>query len=501
MLNNRLSVISMVLLVVLSLFPPQALQTTVKAASTPDNPFHMQDGLLTVEVESTPVVGDWAIGTALSGASGSYYHWDFAGNVNQDKTKGVLEYFVNVPQAGRYRFQLRSARGPINDNTEENDVWVRITGQGSRAIGIKTSSGAQVTMGNDWFKLYQNQSGQEWTWASRHVDNNAHEIYMEFDGPGVYVVGFSGRSAKFNIDRWVLYDETQYSQAEATDLSNAPSPQQPVDETPTPTTTSTAEPTNSPTPTSTPTSEPATTTPTPTASPEATTEPTSTPSVEPPTTPATLTVDPNNGRPLILWPEDAQAQWFNVWIVGRQGNTILADAWFPIPGAPWGDTVLTKVNCQNGTCTLAPNVDPTGGTYDVWIRSWADGVFSTGGNSQYEGWSTTSFSLPATRPDAPANFAATIANSRPTLTWTGQPWVTWYQIWIGTVGTLEERHFEVWTPGSAFGCATPGTCTFSPQLTLPGGNYVVWMQTWGPGGFNVSDLDNGWVEVGTFDVP
>lgn len=485
-------------LLLLVLVYPQTSGNIVQANSA-SNPFQMQNGLLVVEIESAPPADDWEIRTELSGASGSYYYWNYPNAINRDTSIGVMEYHVNISEAGRYRFQLRSARGPIDNNTEENDAFIRVMGTGSEAIAIKSSTGDQVSMGNDWFKVYQNERGRDWTWRTAHVDNNAHNVYLEFDSAGVYVVGVTGRSQKFSVDRWVVYDEDQYSEGEATDLGNAESPTgDPVTETPT------EEPT-----TEVPTEEPTTTTPEPTeeptttATPEPTEDPT-TPTIPPediPTAPTSLTVDPNNGRPIISWPEDPNAEWFNIWIIGQLGISPLRNAWFPIPGAVSSEGVEPKVICNNGTCTLMPNINPVGGTYDLWIRSWGNGAFSTGGNSQYDGWSTFTFSLPTDRPNAPTDFSASLDNGVPTLTWTGQPFVTWYQIWLGTAEPLTQSAFQFWTSGEAFGCANPGTCTFTPDVTLTTGAYVVWMQSWGPGGFNQSDRLDGWVEVGTFNIP
>ena len=58
-----------------------------------------------------------------------------------------------------------------------------------------------------------------WTWSCRTSDHDPHEIYASFDTAGVYTVQISGRSENHAIDRFVLFVDTTYSIAMATDTS------------------------------------------------------------------------------------------------------------------------------------------------------------------------------------------------------------------------------------------------------------------------------------------
>lgn len=147
-----------------------------------------EDGLVVVEIESTPQVGDW---TEISDSSGhtfaSYYRWTGPDWFNQPGN-GVIGYRLLLDQAGDWRLSLRN-KHDNPDSTLENDVWVRMDG-------------------GTWFKLYSNGSNTVgvWNWVSRFDLTNDVEAGWNL-AAGEHLMEFSGRSNGFMMDRFHLYVE------------------------------------------------------------------------------------------------------------------------------------------------------------------------------------------------------------------------------------------------------------------------------------------------------
>lgn len=159
-------------------------------------------GLVVMEAESQPVVGNWDLNTSVAGYTGDYYiEWKtgdpFTGAIAAGTDIITYEVLINNP--GRYRLQIRSA---APERTEHNDVWIRFPDNGA----LREKAGVFTSLGTAYVKCYQNVDNDTWTWNSSTVDNNPHNIYTDFPAPGVYRFQFSGRSTKFKIDRIVLYD-------------------------------------------------------------------------------------------------------------------------------------------------------------------------------------------------------------------------------------------------------------------------------------------------------
>ncbi len=158
-------------------------------------------GLVIMEAESQPVVGDWDLNTDIAGFTGTHYiEWKtgdpFAGAIPAGTD--IITYDILISTPGRYRMQIRSA---APDRTEHNDVWVAFPDNGA----LKEKAGVYTDLGTGFFKVYQNVDNDTWTWNSSNVDGNPHNIYTDFPAAGTYRFQFSGRSTKFKIDRIALY--------------------------------------------------------------------------------------------------------------------------------------------------------------------------------------------------------------------------------------------------------------------------------------------------------
>lgn len=203
------------------------------------------DGALRIEAEDLPLNASWQIGTDEPGYSGSGYIVWTGSSSNNRPGNGLMEIAIRVPEAGRYRLQWRNRIGKGNNTTEHNDTWLRFTDavdyygkkgpsdEESRrypkpqcedddfmdAIRSRTEiSEARCAAGSTrdgWMKVYSS-GARDWRWSTRTSDNDAHDIFVEYDAPGVYTVQMSARADFHLIDRIVLHrEEVERSVVEA----------------------------------------------------------------------------------------------------------------------------------------------------------------------------------------------------------------------------------------------------------------------------------------------
>jgi hypothetical protein len=208
------------------------------------------NGLVVVEVESEPFTNtNWYQGNGpvnglnVPTPSGTYYMWkancvsgtdpnysySACGGTNSGSAGGPITYQINISTPGRYRFQMRSWQPALKlsnhgAGTENNDFWLQLPDGG----GIKKKGGNEISIGtSEWVKIYQNNTNS-WVWASNTVDNNPHQVYVDFPAPGTYTVKIAGRSKLLAIDRFVLYRSdnpaNNVDQSVATSMSQPESP-------------------------------------------------------------------------------------------------------------------------------------------------------------------------------------------------------------------------------------------------------------------------------------
>ncbi|GAB4513811.1 MAG: hypothetical protein OHK0046_14990 [Anaerolineae bacterium] len=189
-------------------------------------------------------------------------------------------------------------------------------------------------------------------------------------------------------------------------------------------------------------------------------------------------------RPTFLWnpPTDNSAnpvpvQWYNLVIVKQSDNTEVFNQWYPI----------NDVCPVGGSCSVQPSkqVMPVGllnGDYAWSVRSWNNNLYSA-----YAPVDTFSVNVPA--PVLPTGFTVSVETGRPILTVPNNVNSTWFQVYIGT-DDLDLISLE-WYDKSTLACDT-NTCTLLPDADPANGSFVVYMQAWGPGGFNQNN-PNAWV--------
>lgn len=209
------------------------------------------NGLVVVEIESEPVANNnWYVGTgSINGlnvptpSGTAYYMWQVncvsgtapnyvysgCGGSTAGNNNNAMSYEVNISSPGRYRLQMRTWQPSVQSgshapSTENNDCWIQLPDGG----GIKKKNSTEIAIGtNEWVKIYQNSPGG-WRWVTNTVDNNPHQIYIDFPAPGTYTIKVGARSKLFAIDRFVLYRSDNASsnvdESFATSMARAESP-------------------------------------------------------------------------------------------------------------------------------------------------------------------------------------------------------------------------------------------------------------------------------------
>ncbi|MHC4252067.1 MAG: carbohydrate-binding protein [Planctomycetota bacterium] len=140
--------------------------------------FVESEGIVVVEVESTPAAKGWKPETKLDGYTGSSYYTDTGGG-------GVLEYVIVITTPGRYNLRIRN-RHDFHDSTLQNDCWTQMDD-------------------GDRVKTFSHKRG-EWTWATNHEFHAGGKPPASYElDAGRHVFRISGRSSGFSIDRFHLY--------------------------------------------------------------------------------------------------------------------------------------------------------------------------------------------------------------------------------------------------------------------------------------------------------
>lgn len=243
--------------------------------------------------------------------------------------------------------------------------------------------------------------------------------------------------------------------------------------TPTPTPTqSVSEPTLTPTPTSTPNG--VTTTPTATATATAT----STPNDELGNPDVTIIIDDGGVvMPTFVWGPTLDesghpfiADWYNL-VVVDMSNSIIMNVTLV------GAEVCTMAQCQY---TPTPAELPLGllnGVYTWWVQYGMNGTTS-------EWLPAGDFEVNQPEPLPATGNWVDITTGRPVLMLEYDPSVSWVHVWVGT--PIFETLHQQWYPMTSATCAD-SRCELILDAHPANGSYVVYMQTWGPGGYNKGD--------------
>ncbi len=176
---------------------------------------------ITIDAESVAVIEDWELKTELEGFTGTgYLVWEgpaqfWKGQENIGK-KGKLSYSVEVPEAGTYKFVMRTyiaKRDPEKPNTEHNDIWIKLPDadeffaqKGDSKLypnGSGKSPNPAGENGNGFFKGYMN-TNDKWFETIGTSDHDFHEIFATYNAKGTYTVEIAPRSDFFAFDSFTL---------------------------------------------------------------------------------------------------------------------------------------------------------------------------------------------------------------------------------------------------------------------------------------------------------
>ncbi len=182
-------------------------------AGSAERAYVEENGIIVIEPESDFQSHTWAKKSAIDGYLGSgYLVWEEESYMSSPGNQ-PLTFLVEITTTGTYQFNWRSRITKGTNGTEHNDSWLRFA-DASDFYGLKgdhivypggsgkspTPNGASK---DGWFKEYMNGTGA-WKWQARTSDNDAHDIFVEFDTPGIYTMEISARSDHHAIDRIVL---------------------------------------------------------------------------------------------------------------------------------------------------------------------------------------------------------------------------------------------------------------------------------------------------------
>ena len=193
-------------------------------------------------------------------------------------------------------------------------------------------------------------------------------------------------------------------------------------------------------------------------------------------------------------------EWYGMWIGSADYSNQALYNWYPATDAIGAPSGLAGI-CERTICTLPVDMWLTNGDYAWWMTYYGDTLTEHG---SYWNVSTFSVYLPAPRVGALNNVtpSGTVNTAPAEITWERDPNVLWMEIWLGQVvgphGTPDTA-FYGWVDATTICDATACTLDLA-DVSVPDGDYEMWMRLWGPGGFLQWTDVNGGQPTMTFTV-
>ncbi|MDO6676655.1 hypothetical protein Q4517_13985 [Tenacibaculum sp. 1_MG-2023] len=186
--------------------------------------FNEKDNFILVEFENNDFPTGWELKTNSSTTGKGYYVW--TGNQSLGKPgSGLVEFKLNIKNPGVYRFLWSSAVTQGNSGSDHNDSWLKFPDaddfygekEGSKVYpkGTGKTPNPKGTSADGWFKIYRSGNNLDFKWQAATSDNDSHKIYVKFEKPGVYSMQVSVRSSGHGIDKFMLFNESYYTQNNA----------------------------------------------------------------------------------------------------------------------------------------------------------------------------------------------------------------------------------------------------------------------------------------------
>jgi hypothetical protein len=180
--------------------------------------FEEKNGMVSIEFEDNDFPEGWVLKDAIDGVSGQgYMQWEGDPSIG-NPGNGKLTFPIRITDTGTYRFTWKSSYRKGDNGTEHNDSWLRFPDAhdffGMKNDGSKVYPGGSGKEPNPngaskegWFKVYRSGNDSDFKWQARTSDHDAHDIYVTFEAPGVYLLEISARSDFHAIDRMLLHKE------------------------------------------------------------------------------------------------------------------------------------------------------------------------------------------------------------------------------------------------------------------------------------------------------
>ncbi len=201
---------------------------TIAGCNTQEQIFTEKDGVLMIEMESIPMVEDWEVRTDVPGYSGDgYITWTGEEYFN-DSSHGRMEYQIRINNPGTYMLKWYTMVGKGTENSEHNDTWLKIEDAGKfygknkegnivRPHGVCTDDCPEGSGHDGYFKVYY-AFHDSWGWHAYTSDHAGHDIFVEFETPGIYTIQIAARSSWHYIDRMVWFNVDMTTLEKATGL-------------------------------------------------------------------------------------------------------------------------------------------------------------------------------------------------------------------------------------------------------------------------------------------
>ncbi len=185
-----------------------------------DYVFNEKDGLVLVEFENAVFTEDWNLKTDGSSYSGAgYMVWEGQQYLS-NPGNGTATFMIEIDNPGTYHFIWFSAVKTGTSGTDHNDTWLRFNdaddyyaenNQGTSTVYPRDTEKTPNPEGaskDGWFKVYRSGNDLDFKWQSSTFDNNAHNIYVDFDSPRIYIMEVSARSTGHGIDKFILFNNS-----------------------------------------------------------------------------------------------------------------------------------------------------------------------------------------------------------------------------------------------------------------------------------------------------
>ncbi|GEM_PF-1397175 len=167
----------------------------------PAQTFQESGGLVVMEIESAPVVDGWAKESSVSGYTGTGYYRATKDSLKSGG-KGLLEYPIQITNAGEYQLQWRSRILQGSDSTEHNDNWARLVDSSGNPV---TPVANGLDPKGSWYKIYMNTTNK-WHWQASNKDRDPKAVAWNLSAGQQYTLQVSYRSKGHGIDRILLWN-------------------------------------------------------------------------------------------------------------------------------------------------------------------------------------------------------------------------------------------------------------------------------------------------------